>query len=1072
MMSMRRSLSRIVVHSLLAPILACRVQGAAEAQPSAYVLGGLSFSPYIDADEDPSRSGSQITPEELEDRLAIVTPHTQWIRTFGCNADLREAGALAHSYGVQAAIGAWLARDPIENQKQIDCLIEEALEGNVDTAVVGSEVLLRGDLSEAQLIAHIEQVKQALQAANLEIPVTTGEVYGILLAHPTVIAAVDVVFANYYPYWEGRPVELAVAYVHRWHQDLVAAAGGKEVVVSETGWPSCGNQLGQAIPSAENAAYYFLNFVSWARANNVQYLYFETFDEPWKARFEGPQGACWGVWDRTGVLKDGMAAVLDDKTLPDNWSQPLPDEPLIDFRGLPTITETNISSFLVTGFADPAHFVLLNGSPLPADAIDSGGSFALASTLAPGTNDLLLRVETAAGVEVWSATKTVIYDPNFSTLSRRLVYVDVVNVDSDVPTLSGTIVIDLDHNNILGILEDQHVRGISPDGNEIYLADNTVLDTAFHQVSRTLPFTQTLLSEGFFVSPDGSRLYARAEIADVTTSQLLPVGPDAESILMTGSWASAPVPGDPTMPLASDVIYCCNDMKELDGTTLAELRRRGTLSDIETDITITPDESAVLLASYSFSTGRVRVYSRDDLSSLIATVSGLGDFVGEMGFSTEGHRLIVGSAGRPDIPSDGRVSVIDLDTWQILFQVNIPLSDNLVVSERNEVIVSSGENDILRRIGVQVLVLEPGDSLVRSKTFFLGVHRHIQTTGKPKNDRIRKLVLKPVVESHPLTVNKVGTGDGRVTSEPPGIDCGSTCSESYDLGTIVALTAIANAGSRFEGWSGGCTPDGLVMMRRDRSCEATFTTITSDRIGVYRPSNRLFLLDVNGSGNWTPPADTAFLFGESGDLPIIGDWNGDGDDDIGVYRPSDRRFLLDSDENGAWNPPADAEFQFGVIDDVPIIGDWNGDGDDDIGVYRPSSRLFLLDLDESGTWSPATDQAFLMGLIGDIPIIGDWNGDGDDNIGIYRPSNRVFLLDYDEGGTWTPATDRGYLMGLIGDTPLIGDWNDDGDDNIGVHRPSNRVFVLDYDEGGTWTPATDLGYSFGLDGDKPLAGNW
>lgn len=253
---------------------------------------------------------------------------------------------------------------------------------------------------------------------------------------------------------------------------------------------------------------------------------------------------------------------------------------------------------------------------------------------------------------------------------------------------------------------------------------------------------------------------------------------------------------------------------------------------------------------------------------------------------------------------------------------------------------------------------------------------------------------------------------------------------------------------------------------------ATVTIVSRDRIGAYRPSGRLFLKDVDGSGTWNPPADTASTFGVTGDVPLIGDWNGDGDDEIGVYRPASRSFLLDMDGSGTWNPPADITYVFGVSGDIPLVGDWNGDGDDDIGAYRPASRVFLLDLDESGTWTPATDQAYLMGLVGDMPLIGDWNGDGDDDIGIYRPSNRVFLLDYDEGGTWTPATDLGFLMGLIGDRPLAGDWNGDGDDEIGVYRPSIRVYLLDADEGGTWTPATDLGYSFGVNGDLPLSGDW
>jgi hypothetical protein len=119
--------------------------------------------------------------------------------------------------------------------------------------------------------------------------------------------------------------------MHDWYQQTVAVANGKPVWVSETGWPSCGNTITQAVPSPENASTYFLYFVSWARANNVPYFYFEALDESWKANYEGPQGACWGVWNKNGVLKPGMQSVFSDTTTPDHWS----GAPTIGFLSVP-----------------------------------------------------------------------------------------------------------------------------------------------------------------------------------------------------------------------------------------------------------------------------------------------------------------------------------------------------------------------------------------------------------------------------------------------------------------------------------------------------------------------------------------------------------------------------------------------------------------------------------------------------------------------------------------------------------------------------------------------------------------
>jgi hypothetical protein len=80
------------------------------------------------------------------------------------------------------------------------------------------------------------------------------------------------------------------------------------------------------------------------------------------------------------------------------------------------------------------------------------------------------------------------------------------------------------------------------------------------------------------------------------------------------------------------------------------------------------------------------------------------------------------------------------------------------------------------------------------------------------------------VPTQTLTVTKTGSGSGSVTSSPPGIDCGATCSFAFHKETAVTLTATAAAGSTFTGWSGACTGTGTcaVTMDQDRAVTATF----------------------------------------------------------------------------------------------------------------------------------------------------------------------------------------------------------------------------------------------------------
>src|SRR5262245_22409274 len=160
-----------------------------------YKTFGLDFSPYIDG-QDPNRR-LQITEQQLRDRIQIIAPHTQWVRTYGAIDGLERTGLVARSFGLKVAIGAWLSRDLAANEQQIANLISIAKAGECDLAIVGSEVLLRGDLSEAQLIGYINRVRQAIPSG---IPVTTADAHGQFLEHPNVIASADVVMANLHPY--------------------------------------------------------------------------------------------------------------------------------------------------------------------------------------------------------------------------------------------------------------------------------------------------------------------------------------------------------------------------------------------------------------------------------------------------------------------------------------------------------------------------------------------------------------------------------------------------------------------------------------------------------------------------------------------------------------------------------------------------------------------------------------------------------------------------------------------------------------------------------------------------------
>lgn len=317
-------------------LIACGGGGstlASDAQP--YRIA-VNFSPYEDG-QDPN-AGARVDEAQIDRRLRPLQGYVTAIRTFGSTRGLERIPALARARGLEVWAGAWIGRDRSANDEELDALIRIGQAREARVLVVGSEVLLRGDLPEQELLASMARVRAAVPT---DVAVTTADVYATWIAHPALISASDLVFANFHPYWEGIAVEQAMMAVHARWLDLVSAAGGKRVVISEIGWPSDGPTYGAAVPSAENAARLFLEATTWARTRGVDFFWFSATDEAWKANTaEGPVGSHWGLWLTDGTtLKPGMQRVFDGARSLDTWTAPDlpggPGTPAIEFTVVP-----------------------------------------------------------------------------------------------------------------------------------------------------------------------------------------------------------------------------------------------------------------------------------------------------------------------------------------------------------------------------------------------------------------------------------------------------------------------------------------------------------------------------------------------------------------------------------------------------------------------------------------------------------------------------------------------------------------------------------------------------------------
>lgn len=258
-------------------------------------MHGLCFSPY----EIGQKPGDQLTEKQVRRRLEIIKSHTNWVRSFSCTEGNELIPKIAHEMGMKTLTGAWLGENDEINEAEISNLIQLAKDGYVDIAVVGNEVLYRGDLSMNELIGNIDRVKKEIPG----IEVGYVDAYYEFENHPELVSACDVVLANCYPFWEGCSIEYSLLYMKDMYARAKRAGNGKRVIITETGWPNQGGKLYGAQPSDFNALVYFLNAQSWSKEEDIEMFYFSSFDEDWKEDSEGDVGPYWGLWDKNEKLK-------------------------------------------------------------------------------------------------------------------------------------------------------------------------------------------------------------------------------------------------------------------------------------------------------------------------------------------------------------------------------------------------------------------------------------------------------------------------------------------------------------------------------------------------------------------------------------------------------------------------------------------------------------------------------------------------------------------------------------------------------------------------------------------------
>jgi hypothetical protein len=231
-------------------------------------------------------------------------------------------------------------------------------------------------------------------------------------------------------------------------------------------------------------------------------------------------------------------------------------------------------------------------------------------------------------------------------------------------------------------------------------------------------------------------------------------------------------------------------------------------------------------------------------------------------------------------------------------------------------------------------------------------------------------------------------------------------------------------------------------------------------------------LTVFRSGTWYGDGASSYWnFGQAGDRPLPGDYNGDGRTEYALFRPSNGAWYILNTATGFYDT-----YSWGVNGDIPVPADYDGDGITDKAVWRPSNGTWYI-------WQSRTNTANVVqwGQSGDIPTPADYDGDGKADIALRRPADSTWYVL----PTTTPGSYTWAQWGVSSDTPVVGDYNGDGKADWTLFRPSEGRFYVWYKDTGSafwygWGTWGDIPVVRDYDGDwksdiaiwRPADGNW
>ena len=255
----------------------------------------VSYAPFRGA-QSPLVEGTHITTQQIAEDMAQLAKVTDCVRTYSTENGLDQVPAQAARQGLKVIQGIWLGSNRFKNLAGIATAVQLVKDypGTITSLVVGNEVLLRGEMTIADLVANIRSVK-----AQVTVPITYADVWEFWLKNRELYEAVDFVTIHILPYWEDFPIKakFAASHVDSIRKRMAVAFPGKEILIGETGWPSQGRMREGALPSRTSQARVVSEILDTAAREGFRVNLIEAYDQPWKRQLEGTVGGYWGLFD-------------------------------------------------------------------------------------------------------------------------------------------------------------------------------------------------------------------------------------------------------------------------------------------------------------------------------------------------------------------------------------------------------------------------------------------------------------------------------------------------------------------------------------------------------------------------------------------------------------------------------------------------------------------------------------------------------------------------------------------------------------------------------------------------------